>query len=130
MPPRARLFAFVALTTLALSTAVAADRPEMVLWPQGMPEPAVPSDPPEKSERGKDDIVRRTNVSKPRLFVFEPPAGVKRTGAAAIVVPGGGFGVLADEHEGSEAAEWLAKNNPSRLLRRGLAPCCQAVFQR
>lgn len=108
------LSAIVAYTTLALSTAAAAPPREIVLWPQGMPEPVVPADPPEKSERGKDDIVRRTNVSKPRLFVYEPPmdpkADVKRTGAAVIVVPGGGFGVLADEHEGSEAAEWLAKN--------------------
>jgi acetyl esterase/lipase len=110
MPTRSSLFAFVSFTFLALSTVAAAPPPEIILWPQGMPEPAVPADPPEKSERGKDDIVRRTNVSRPRLFVYEPPAGVKRTGAAAIVVPGGGFGVLADEHEGSEAAEWLAKN--------------------
>jgi acetyl esterase/lipase len=34
---------------------------------------------------------------------------VKRTGAGVIVVPGGGFGRLADEHEGAEAAVWLAK---------------------
>lgn len=103
-------YSFVMYATFALSIAAAATPPEIVLWPQGMPEPVVPADPPEKSERGKDDIVRRTNVSKPRLFVYEPPAGVKHTGAAAIVVPGGGFGVLADEHEGSDAAVWLAKN--------------------
>lgn len=83
--------------------------PEIKLWPEGMPEPVVPADPPEKVEKGADGIQRRTNVSQPRLFVHEPPDGVKRTGAAVIVVPGGGFGVLADEHEGSDAAAWLAK---------------------
>lgn len=83
--------------------------PEIRLWPDGMPEPVVPADPPETVEKGKDGLQRRTNVSQPRLFVYEPPDGVKRTGAAVIVVPGGGFGVLADEHEGSDAAEWLAK---------------------
>lgn len=104
----------VALLTVALCvagrtlTAVAAP-PEIRLWPQGMPEPAIPADPPEKVEKGADGIQRRTNVSQPRLFVYEPPEGVKRTGAAVIVVPGGGFGVLADEHEGSDCAEWLAK---------------------
>jgi acetyl esterase/lipase len=110
MPPRLSVYAFVTCATLALSAVVAAAPPEILLWPQGMPEPVVPADPPEKSERGQDGIVRRTNVSKPRLFVYEPAAGVTRTGAAAIVVPGGGFGVLADEHEGSEAAEWLAQH--------------------
>ena len=110
MHPRINVFAFITYACFSISTAAAANPPEIVLWPQGMPDPVVPADPPEKSERGQDDIVRRTNVSKPRLFVFEPPTGVKRTGAAVIVVPGGGFGVLADGHEGSEAAEWLAKN--------------------
>lgn len=103
----ARMLAFVVMTGSAV-TAVAAP-PEIRLWPEGMPAPVVPSEPPETVEKGKDGIQRRTNVSQPRLFVFEPVEGVKRTGAAVIVVPGGGFGVLADEHEGSEAAEWLAK---------------------
>lgn len=109
MPRRIEWIAFTLFFGLTLTSAARAEPPEIVLWPQGMPEPAVPSDPPEKSERGKDDIVRRFNVSKPRLLVYDPSAGVKRTGAAAIVVPGGGFGILADEHEGSDAAQWLAK---------------------
>src|SRR5258708_8913133 len=109
MPPRVRLYALIAYAAFALSAVAVAAPPEIVLWPNGMPEPAVPADPPEKSERGKDGIVRRTNVSQPRLFVYEPPAGVKRTGAAVIVVPGGGFGVLADEHERLEAAPWAAE---------------------
>lgn len=92
----------------ANATVTAAPR-EIPLWPQGMPEPAIPNEPPETVEKGKDGIQHRTNVSRPRLFVYEPSSGIKRTGAAVIVVPGGGFGVLADEHEGSDAAEWMAK---------------------
>lgn len=92
----------------SISTSLAAP-PEIKLWPNEMPAPVVPEDPPEKVEI-RNDIQRRTNVSQPRLFVHEPPADVARTGAAVIVVPGGGFGVLADQHEGSEAAMWLAKH--------------------
>src|SRR5437868_5729684 len=99
----------VAMCFAGSVSAVVAAPPEIRLWPQGMPEPVILADPPEKVEKGADGIQRRTNVSQPRLFVYEPPADVKRTGAAVIVVPGGGFGVLADEHEGSDAAEWLAK---------------------
>lgn len=103
---------FLLTATMCVAGSVAAafgGPPEIRLWRQGMPEPVIPADPPEKVEKGADGIQRRTNVSQPRLFVYEPPEGVKRTGAAVIVVPGGGFGVLADEHEGSDAAEWLAK---------------------
>lgn len=88
---------------------LAADPPEILLWPKGMPEPVVPAEPAEIVDMGKDGIQRRTNISRPRLFVHVPPEGTARTGAGIIVVPGGGFGRLADGHEGSEACEWLAK---------------------
>ena len=87
----------------------AAALPEIILWPNGMPEPIVPADPPEQTVKSPDGITRRSNVSQPRLFVHEPPTGATRTGASVVVVPGGGFGKLADEHEGSDAAVWLAK---------------------
>lgn len=104
---RPRLFLVICLV---VCSAAQADPPEIILWPKGMPEPIVPSDPAEVIDKTADGIQRRTNVSKPRLFVYLPPTGVKRTGAAAIVVPGGGLGRLADQHEGSDAAEWLAKH--------------------
>jgi len=92
----------------AAASARAAEPQQIVLWTNGMPAPVVPADPPESVERGKDGISRRSNVSQPRLFVFSPPAGVPKSGAAVIVVPGGGLGRLADEHEGSDACVWLA----------------------
>ena len=51
-----------------------------------------------------DGISRRSHVSKPRLVVFDIPRKEPATRRAAVlVVPGGGFGVLADEHGGSDA---------------------------
>lgn len=90
-------------------TCFAGDLPEIILWPQGMPEPVVPAEPAEIVEKGADGIIRRTNVSRPRLFVHVPPQGVAKSGAGVIVIPGGGFGRLADGHEGADACEWLAK---------------------
>lgn len=89
---------------------------DIVLWPQGMPKPKVPSDPAEIIEKGKDGISRRSNISNPRLIPFMPAADVKKTGAAIIVIPGGGFGRLADEHEGSDACAWLAKQGVMAYL--------------
>ncbi len=51
-------------------------------------------------------ILRLTNISEPRLEFYEPAAD-KKNGAAVVIVPGGGFGVLASGHEGSELAEWF-----------------------
>src|SRR5688572_20657411 len=93
--------AFV-VAIFCLADALAEEPREIPLWPSGMPQPVVPADPPETVER-KDGISRRSNVSNPRLFVFEPPAGVSKSGTAVIVVPGGGLARLADEHEGSDA---------------------------
>jgi acetyl esterase/lipase len=49
-------------------------------------------------------IQRLTNVAEPRLEFYLPE---KKNGAAVIIVPGGGFGLLASEHEGSELAVWF-----------------------
>lgn len=51
-------------------------------------------------------ILRITNVAEPRLEFYEP-AGEKKNGGAVVIVPGGGFGILASGHEGSELAEWF-----------------------
>lgn len=90
------------------SLAVANDSREIVLWPQGVPEPCVPADPPESVTKKADGIQRRANVSNPRLVVYDIPRhDPAKPRSAVLVVPGGGFGVLADEHEGSDACRWL-----------------------
>jgi acetyl esterase/lipase len=101
--------ALACLFLLGSAISSAAEMPEIILWPKGTPEPVVPADPPEQSTRGADDIVRRTNVSQPRLIVHVPPTGVAKQTSGVIVIPGGGFTKLADEHEGSDACVWLAK---------------------
>lgn len=106
MPRRTTWLVLVLLA--ATATARAADPPEVPLWPEGVPEPRVPADPPEKVERGNDGIQRRTNVSIPRLLVHGlPPRPDGSPRPAVIVAPGGGYSILADEHEGSEIANWF-----------------------
>lgn len=51
-------------------------------------------------------ILRVTNVHRPRLEIYDPPAD-RKNGTAVIIVPGGGFGILASGHEGSDLAVWL-----------------------
>lgn len=99
-----------AFSLLLLSCAAAsAHAAEIALWPEGVPEPRVPAEPAERVEAaGKDGIARRSNVSHPRLVVYDiPQADPARLRSAVVVVPGGGFSMLADEHEGSDVCKWF-----------------------
>jgi len=45
-----------------------------------------------------------SDADKPSITVFKSE---KPNGAAVVVCPGGGYGFLADDHEGKQVAEWL-----------------------
>lgn len=55
---------------------------------------------------GQREVIRLTNVTKPTITVYKPPQE-KDTGAAVLICPGGGYGILAWDLEGTEVAEWL-----------------------
>lgn len=46
-------------------------------------------------------------ADRPSLMVFKAPAE-KANGTAVVVCPGGGYGFLADDHEGKQVAEFLS----------------------
>ncbi len=62
----------------------------------------------EKAKTGNDGktVVSITNVSKPTLTISRPRAE-DDTGVAVLVCPGGGYSVLAWDHEGEQVARWL-----------------------
>ncbi|MFB9110807.1 alpha/beta hydrolase [Flavobacterium gyeonganense] len=49
------------------------------------------------------------NVIDPSLLVYQVPKGVKNTGTAIVIAPGGGFQSLSINREGKELAEMLSK---------------------
>jgi acetyl esterase/lipase len=103
-----RLLPVLVLFTFITPAARAADPADIVLWPDGVPEPRVAAEPAETVEKGKDGIQRRTNVSVPRLVVHGlPPAADGAPRPAVIVAPGGGYSILADEHEGTDIGRWF-----------------------
>ena len=117
---------FPAVILLAAIPTIA-QHPTMLLWPNGNPEPTKvvgpEIDPSKDSERmvsGKP-TTRITNVSKPNLVVYSPPAG-KNTGAAALVLPGGSYTRLAYEHEGTEVCEWLNSIGMTGILVKYRVP--------
>jgi acetyl esterase/lipase len=84
------------LTLLAASALAArgaepaADHQVITLWPSGAP-----------GAKGADP-----KLDVPTLTVWLPKAEAA-TGAAVVVCPGGGYGMLAVDHEGLQVAEWL-----------------------
>jgi acetyl esterase/lipase len=58
----------------------------------------------EKSEINKDSILIISKVSRPTLSIYLP-SKEKRTGAAVIICPGGGYFILAAGHEGADVAK-------------------------
>ncbi|MEM9703685.1 MAG: alpha/beta hydrolase, partial [Planctomycetota bacterium] len=112
-----RMAGGAALAWLALSTATplaGADTPteptkEFPVW-EGTPPGFVPPGPRRDTwpAPGKRKVLRITDVDQPFVRWFRAPgavAGARRT--AVIVLPGGGFHVLAAEHEGDSVARWL-----------------------
>ena len=53
-----------------------------------------------------DPIARVTHVQVPDLRVFLPPKS-KANGTAVVIYPGGGYAILAIDHEGWQVARWL-----------------------
>lgn len=81
---------------------------EINLWPGSAPGEKEGTVGEEKAEPGKEamPIIRVHNVTVPTLALYQP-APEKASGACVIVFPGGGYGILAFNHEGTEVAHWL-----------------------
>jgi enterochelin esterase family protein len=78
---------------------------EYLLWPQAAP-----------------GAVGDERADRPTLTRYIPPAD-KATGAAVVVCPGGGYGALADDHEGRQVARWLNSTGVTAfVLKYRIAP--------
>jgi acetyl esterase/lipase len=58
---------------------------------------------------------RLTDIATPQYQVFLPQPS-KRTGAAVIILPGGGYTILAMSHEGIDYAKWLSERGIIAVL--------------
>lgn len=79
--------------------------PEILLWPKGAPGSEGKSE--GARYRVVNDRLVLSNIHKPSITVYLPPAK-SATGAATLVIPGGGFRSNWITHEGYRVAEWLA----------------------
>ncbi len=75
-------------------------------------------DEPKPGDRG---IKRITSVGRPTIAVHRP-AKDKDSGAAIVVAPGGGYRMLAFEHEGTDVAAWLTSIGVTAVLLKYRVP--------
>ncbi len=105
-----------------LSAAAQADhaKPQTIeLWP-GKP-PGDPENVEAKETPGEKGPKRVDGVAKPTIAVYRP-AKEKATGAAIVVCPGGGYRMLAFEHEGTDVAAWLTSIGVTAVLLKYRVP--------
>ena len=109
------------------ATMVTAGDPVVVpLYPDGVPPWNAPAGPerdattPEMNQPGGEIVVRLTDVTDPQLHVTHPEAGPAKT--LVIVCPGGGFRILAWNHEGTEIAEHLNRHGISAAVLKYRVP--------
>jgi len=107
-------------------TAGTEGREAVPLWPtppprdiEGYPAPEEAFEPPLGVAERK---IFLRNVSQPSLTVFRPEPA-RSNGVGVIVCPGGGWQVLAWEHEGLEMARWLnGRGYTAFLLKYRVSP--------
>ena len=97
-----------AATTLTLN----AQQQTLPLWPHTAPEPTEAKSPETKTDAKNPHypgvpLFWYANVSDASMTTYPVPAGIKPTGAAALVFPGGGYARLAWIHEGTMACDWF-----------------------
>jgi len=75
----------------------------------------------EKSTLTGEIVSRYEKVTDPTITVFLPPYE-KATGAAVLICPGGGYEVLAFDHEGIAIARWLNDNGIAGIILKYRLP--------
>ena len=90
------------------------------LWPAKVPGEA-PGEIANEQGETKGGILRVSNVSKPSLTIF-PASPKNANGTSVLVCPGGGYNILAYEHEGSAICEWLNSMGVTGFLLKYRVP--------
>jgi endo-1,4-beta-xylanase len=100
------------LLPIAVLTLAAAEPQEILLWPNGAPG--------SEGKTGAEALVRRADglrrvagIHKPSITIHLPP---KPTGAAVLLLPGGGHQYLSIDNEGHFVAKWLAERGVAAIV--------------
>jgi acetyl esterase/lipase len=113
--------AYLLILSLAFAASATAQNQVLKLWPKGVPGSLKNETYTEKETIANGIPSRYEKVTDPTLTVFLP-AKEKATGTAVLICPGGGYGVLAFDHEGYQIARWLNENGIAGIILKYRLP--------
>lgn len=114
------------LITLFLSMTTYAQNTVLPLWPKNIPN-SIKTD--EKEEVISADIVRIAKVQLPQIEVYLPAKKIA-TGQAVLIFPGGGYGILAYDWEGSDVAKMLNAKGIAGIVVKYRLPNSKSVTEK
>ena len=121
-------FSIVLLLTFVSYSGQAAEPNDVInLWPTTQPGPSREVGQEQDFTKDTDRliagrrIIKLGNVSVPQAHVFLPDAD-KRSGAAVVICPGGGYSILAWDLEGTEVADWLVSRGVAAIVLKYRVP--------
>ena len=94
---------------------LAAAPPEVLLWPDGAPGSEGQTAAEVTLPAREDGLRRIASIHKPSITAHLP-AKDKATGAAVLILPGGGHRYLSIDNEGHDIARWLAERGVAGLV--------------
>ena len=83
----------------------------------------------ETSEINGDSVLIIHNISRPTLSIYLP-SKEKRTGAAVIICPGGGYGIAAAGHEGADVAKKFTEMGIAAFVLKYRMPNAQTMVNK
>ena len=98
---------------------------QVPLWPESLVLKRPESDTPEEVGNGSRLVAGRTwnwagSVSRPTMTIY--PAKGKNTRAAMLVLPGGGYTVVAMDLEGTEICDWVTQQGMTCIVLKYRVP--------
>ncbi|MEG2126140.1 MAG: alpha/beta hydrolase [Bacteroides sp.] len=113
------------LTSLLLCLSMETSAQQVVeLWSGNVPGAVKEKQPLVTDVQTEKGVIRVTEVTNPTLTVYKPTGN--KNGTGVIVCPGGGYGLLAFDKEGTEIAQWLAKQGFTAFVLAYRVPNQQA----
>ena len=89
------------LSALLFASAALAEPAWQPLWPDGAPGPTIAGAPDEINDKGS-----HTRVARPEFQLWPVPGESAGPRPCLVIFPGGGYGMLAMDHEGRQIAAW------------------------
>lgn len=103
---------------LFVCTAAFSQQDSFYLWPQEVP--LMKEHQLEESSTYRE-VLRVKDVTNPMLTAYLPPED-KATGASVVICPGGGYRILAIEHEGYDFARWFSERGIAAFVLKYRLP--------